>query len=219
MAGVGLLASWRESLPPRVFKNSNGSGLKFKHRRLENLIHWGMKVWGVFLICGPQRGRCASVIVQLRAGKFRNWHNPTPVWERRKCFFCVLRNTCYCKLLKVLKNWPSASSLSPVSLMPSSSCRTSTHLQWAQTRAVMLMSTQTAKKGVMKPACWCPLWWWLASSLAWCSSFPASPSLWAVCAKTAACATPTCVPATVSGLTSLDLQHIKNTLCFFCRHA
>uniref|UniRef100_A0A673HAN4 Protein BEAN1-like n=1 Tax=Sinocyclocheilus rhinocerous TaxID=307959 RepID=A0A673HAN4_9TELE len=25
------------------------------------------------------------------------------VWERRKCLFCVLCNTCYCKLLKVLK--------------------------------------------------------------------------------------------------------------------
>ncbi len=107
--GVGLLASWHESLPPRIFKNSNGSGLKFKHCRLENIIHWGMQVWGAFLICGLQRGRFGSVNVCLRAGLLCiKWHNPTPVWslsvwEWKKHLFCVLCNTCYCILLIFLK--------------------------------------------------------------------------------------------------------------------
>lgn len=136
------------------------------------------------------------------------------VWEWRKCLFCVLCNTCYCKWLKVLKKL----TIRLIFLFPPIfiilwifHTSTISFIQRVQTRAVMLMNTQTAKKGVMKPACWCPLWWWLASSSAWCSSSPVSPSLWAVCAKTAACTTPTCVPATVSGLTLWAPQYIKVT--------
>ncbi len=122
MAGVGLLASWHENLPPRIFKNSYGSGLKFKHCRLENLIHWGMKVWGAFLICGPQRGMFVSVSVCLRAGLlYINWHNPTPVWSLYLCgneenvsfvyyviFLCISTHATV-NYWKCLKNWPFVS--------------------------------------------------------------------------------------------------------------
>lgn len=210
---------------PVYLKILTGWGLNIKHCRLENLfLRWGMKILGVFLTCGPQRGMCMMRNISLHVSLRRVMEATSNIGIATKdlnfCFYNQQKRINLCSFplsplslilspLSITSFSPSPpSSFSPhcpsfIPFFPAFSflwlCPTCGlwSVQWARTRAVP-MSTQTAVMGAARPACWCHRWWWLASSSAWCSSCPALPSSWAACAKTAVCATPTCGPAMVS---------------------